>query len=302
MAPDRPALGIALMILFCAIAPLGDSMAKLLGPSIPLAEMLLVRFAAQALILLPIVWATGRTIVLSRRVLGLTALRTVFHVIGSGTMFAALWYMPVADAVAITFVMPFILLLLGRFLLGEEVGPRRLAACAVGFVGTLLVIQPSFASIGWPALLPLGVAMAFALYQLVARLTARDNDPIALQAVSGLVATAALGVLLAAGSGSDIALLDLKMPDQREALLLAAISLIGTAAHLVMTWALRYAPSATLAPMQYLEIPFATLVGWLIFSDFPNGLAALGIAITVAAGLYVVFRERATVQTIPVES
>ena len=60
-----------------------------------------------------------------------------------------------------------------------------------------------------------------------------------------------------------------------------------------MTWSLRFAPSATLAPMQYLEIPIATLIGWLMFSDLPNGLAALGIAITCAAGLYIILRERA---------
>ena len=59
-----------------------------------------------------------------------------------------------------------------------------------------------------------------------------------------------------------------------------------------MTWSLRFAPSATLAPIQYLEIPFATLLGCLVFGDLPNGLAALGIAVTVAAGLYVIHRER----------
>ncbi len=60
-----------------------------------------------------------------------------------------------------------------------------------------------------------------------------------------------------------------------------------------MTWALRFAPSATLAPMQYIEIPFATLFGWAIFRDLPDGMAAAGILVTMAAGLYVLMRERA---------
>jgi drug/metabolite transporter (DMT)-like permease len=59
-----------------------------------------------------------------------------------------------------------------------------------------------------------------------------------------------------------------------------------------MTWSLRFAPSATLAPIQYLEIPFATLIGYLVFGDLPNGVAALGIAVTIGAGLYVLHRER----------
>ena len=75
--------------------------------------------------------------------------------------------------------------------------------------------------------------------------------------------------------------------------LLIAIGVLGTVAHLLMTWSLRYAPSATLAPMQYLEIPFATIIGFLVFRDLPNGVAAVGICITIGAGLYIVLRERA---------
>lgn len=75
--------------------------------------------------------------------------------------------------------------------------------------------------------------------------------------------------------------------------------MLGTIAHLMITWSLRFAPSATLAPMQYLEIPIATLVGWAIFGDLPNGLAAVGIAVTVAAGLYVILRERTISRVAP---
>lgn len=285
-------IGIALMIGFCAVAPLGDGVAKLLGATIPLFQLLLVRFAAQALLLLPIVWASGRTLAMSPRVLRLTAIRTVLHMIGIAAMFTALRFLPLADAVAIAFVMPFIMLLLGRLVLGEEVGPRRLAACAVGFAGTLLVVQPSFSEVGAPALLPLGVAVIFALYMLVSRQIAKDADPLSLQAVSGIIASAGFFAVLAFNQWAGIDALRLTTPDSREVMLLAMIGVLGTLAHLLMTWSLRYAPSATVAPIQYLEIPFATLIGWLLFNDLPNGLAALGIAITMAAGLYIVFRER----------
>ena len=75
--------------------------------------------------------------------------------------------------------------------------------------------------------------------------------------------------------------------------LLLALGLLGTFAHLMMTWSLRFAPSATLAPMQYLEIPIGTAIGYMVFGDLPDGLAAVGICITVAAGLYIILRERA---------
>ena len=186
------------------------------------------------------------------------------------------------------------MLLLGHYVLGEEVGLRRMIACAVGFVGTLLVVQPSFQEVGWPALLPLGVALNFALFMLVTRKIAKEIDPIGLQAVSGVMAVVLMAPVL------------FLVPDMSAPILawngvlgastwtlLVAIGLSGTLAHLLMTWSLRFAPSATVAPMQYLEIPIATIIGFIIFGDLPNMMASIGIAITIGSGLYTVFREQA---------
>jgi len=299
MSQDKPLLGVILMLGFCVVAPMGDAVAKLLGQSIPLGELLFVRFGIQAFLLIPIVWLTRRAWRMQGRVLKLTLLRTVLHIFGIGAMFTALQYLPLADAVAIAFVMPFLMLLLGKYVLGEVVGSRRLYACIVGFVGTLLVVQPSFAEVGWPALLPLIVAVNFAVFMLVTRQIAKETDPIGLQAVSGVMAVCIMGPILLVSQSSGIAALQIKVPDTMEWGLLIAIGVLGTLAHLLMTWSLRYAPSATLAPMQYLEIPVATVIGLLVFADFPNGLALAGICITIAAGLYIVLRERAIARQIP---
>ena len=290
---DRPLLGIMLMLGFCVIAPVGDAIAKVLGGEIPLAQLLTVRFGVQAVLLIPIVMIAGIPWRMRGRVLRLTAVRTALHILGIGMMFTALQYLPLADAVAIAFVMPFIMLLLGKYILNEEVGSRRLIACAVGFAGTLMVIQPSFAEVGWPALLPLGVAINFAFFMLTTRQIAKETDPIGLQAVSGVMATIVLAPVLWVFADADIFALSVVTPSPRDWWLLLSIGVLGTLAHLMMTWSLRFAPSATLAPMQYLEIPMATVIGFLIFGDLPNGLAALGIVITIGAGLYVILRERA---------
>jgi len=291
MAQDRPLLGIMLMLGFCIVAPMGDTVAKILGERIPLGQLLLIRFAVQAALLIPLVALTGRAWRMRGRVLWLTVLRTLLHILGIGMMFSALRYLPLADAVAIAFVMPFIMLLLGHYVLGEEVGARRMIACAVGFVGTLMVVQPSFVEVGWPALLPLGVAVNFSVFMLITRQIAKDTDPIGLQAVSGVMAVAIMGPLLALGL--NLPGLEMVTPTTSDWSFLMAIGVLGTMAHLLMTWSLRYAPSATLAPMQYLEIPIATIIGFIVFADLPNGLAAVGILVTIAAGLYIVLRERA---------
>ena len=289
MTADRPFFGILLMLGFCVLAPLGDSVAKLLGGHVSLGMLILVRFGVQAVLLLPIVWWAGGGLRVPRAVFKLTLLRTCLHIMGIGMMFSALRYLPLADALAIAFVMPFIMLLLGHYYMDEEVGRQRMIACAVGFVGTLLVIQPNFASVGWPALLPLGVAFVFALFMMVTRKIAKQIEPITLQAVSGVQAVL---ILLPVMMFVDIPLTALMMPNAPSLWLLAVLGILGTVAHLCMTWSLRFATASTLAPMQYLEIPFGTLIGWLIFQDLPNGLAAVGICITVAAGLYVIVREQ----------
>jgi len=285
-------LGILLMLGFCIVAPMGDAVAKLLGQSVPLGEVLLVRFAVQAIVLIPLVIISRRAWRMNARVFRLASLRTVLHIVGIAAMFTALQYLPLADAIAIAFVMPFLMLLLGKYILGEEVGTRRFAACFVGFVGTLLVIQPSFSVVGLPALLPLAVAVIFSLFILVTRQIAKETDPIGLQAVSGVMAVLVLLPALVVGQYFGFGSLTIFAPTNHDWILLLAIGLLGTAAHLLMTWSLRYAPAATLAPMQYLEIPVATAIGLVIFDDLPNTMASVGIAITIGAGIYVVMRER----------
>ncbi|MGR3663061.1 MAG: DMT family transporter [Paracoccaceae bacterium] len=291
MIGDRPLLGMMLMLGFCILAPFGDAIGKYLSDKIPLIELLVVRFAVQAGILLPIVWMSGQRMLVTRRVTVLALIRTLLHIVGIGTMYLALRYLPLADAIAIAFVMPFIMLLLGKTVLGEEVGMHRLAACAVGFIGTLLVIQPNFIAFGLPALLPLLGAVIFAFFMLITRQIAKEIEPVSLQALNGLMASVVLIPLMLLMPEND-ALKGPVMPSVSEFWLLGLLGVVGTLAHLFMTGSLKYAPSATLAPMQYLEIPFATLIGWLIFKDLPNGLAGIGIMITMSAGLYVIWRER----------
>ena len=286
---DRPLLGMALMLGFCVLAPLGDAAAKSLGGRVPVVEILFVRFL-MPIALIPFTSIGSRAILTDARLLRLTALRAALHVTATFCFFTSLIYMELADAVAIAFAMPFVLLVIGRVWMDERVGPRRLAACVAGFVGTLLVVQPSFASVGWPALLPLAVAVLFALFMLVTRVLARETDAVALQAVGGLIATPFLAVAMLAGAATG--LVAPVWPEGLDAALLLAAGTIGIVAHLTMTWSLRFVAASTVAPMQYLEIPFAVLIGWLAFGDWPDGFAALGIVVIVAAGLAVVWLER----------
>ena len=291
MIADRPIIGIAFILGFCVFAPLGDAAAKSIALATPLLVLLLARYVLQWLLTMPLILFTDRTLRMTPRVARVILLRSIVHIAGVGVMFTAYRYLPLADALAIAFVFPFIMLVMGRVFLGEQVGVRRLGACTVGFIGTLLIIQPSFAAVGPPALLPLLVAFLFALLVLLTRQIAKDYDPVCLQSASGLASAALLILAWALTRGLDIADLQFIIPTPDQTATLALVGLFGTLAHLGMTYAVRFAPSATLAPMQYVELPIATLSGWAMFDELPNGLASVGIMITIIAGLAVLYFE-----------
>jgi len=175
MSYDRPVLGVLLMRGFCILAPIADAIAKVLGENVPLARIVFVGFALQMAILGPLIAMTGRIWRMRGRVLRLTVPRTVLHIIGIAATVTALQYLPLA--VAIAFAMPFIMLLLGKFVLGEEVGARRPIACIVGFGGTSMVVQTSFVQVGWPTLLPPIVAIVFSLFHADRPSDSQRNRP-----------------------------------------------------------------------------------------------------------------------------
>ena len=293
MARDTTLQGIVLMLLFCMIAPLLDVASKLAAENgMPVGQITTARFLVQGMLMLPVVLAMGIRLGLSPRALGFTVLRAVFLIVSTYSFVSGIAVMPVADALAIAFVEPFILLILGSLIFGDHVGPRRIAACAVGFFGALLVIQPSIQVVGLVALWPLGTAFSFAVYMLVTRAISAYMHPVAMQfhtSWTGLLLCLPVMVFF---DGSGIGPLDPVWPEGLNWLWLFGVGFWASVSHMSMTYALKYAPSATLAPLHYSEIVVAVILGYLIFDDFPNAMTWTGIAIIVASGLYIIHRER----------
>ena len=290
---DRTLPGILLMLAFCLLAPLLDVSSKLAAEGgIPVGQITLARFAVQCLLMLPIVWVMGLSLRLGGRALMLVFLRAALLVFSTYAFVSGIAVMPLADALAIVFVEPFILLILGHFLFGDQVGPRRVAACAVGFAGALLVIQPSLQAFGLIALWPLGTAFSFAFYILVTRLVSTFMHPVVMQAhTSWAGLLICLPVLLAMDNGT-VPALDSVMPQGWQWLWLFGVGFWAAVSHMCMTQALAWVPAATLAPLHYFEIVIAVLLGYLIFGDLPNAMTFAGMAIIVGSGLYMIHRER----------
>ena len=292
MGADRVMLGVSLMIFFCLVAPLIDVSSKLAAQAVPVGTVTLGRMVVQGALMLPVVLLMRLPMTMSRRVIKLTLARAVTSILATYCFVAAVQVMPIADALAIAFVEPFIILLIGKLALGEQVGPRRLGAAVVGFGGALAVIQPSFAAFGATALFPLGTALFFALYMLITRSLSRISHPVVMQMQTAVVAAVLCLPVLLIGTASGAREIAFAWPSGVFWLWVFCVGLAATISHMAMTYALAFAPSATLAPLHYLEIVTATLFGFLFFGDFPGGLTWSGIAIIVTSGLYVIHRER----------
>ena len=289
---NRTSLGIILMAGFSIIAPGMDAMVKLIGDAVAVVQIVSVRFFAQAALLLPLAFAFGWLHWPSGGEIRLHLLRALLLFLATACFFTALRFLPLADAIAIFFVEPFVLTILGALLLGEQVGPRRYVACAIGFAGALLIIQPSFEEVGAAATLPLATALFFALYMIVTRRMATRMHPVTLQIYTGVAALAFSIPLLWLFDGSGVHALDPSWPEQREMKLLIAVGLFATASHVCISYALSLAPVTLIAPIQYLEIVTAATLGYYLFDDLPDLLTFAGIVLIVTSGLFVFLRER----------
>ncbi|MCT7663676.1 DMT family transporter [Shinella kummerowiae] len=285
-------LGLFLMVLSVLISPIIDIFAKLAVTSVPATEITFVRLLFQMTVLGPICLLRGTLFDVTWRKMGLHAMRGLLMAVTMITFVTPLAVMEVADAIAIFFVEPIILTILGSIVLKETIGWRRYTACGVGFFGSLLVIQPSLQEVGPIALLPVVSAFSLALFFMLTRLVAQKEDPWSMQFYAGLWGGLFSGVLLLVGNSAGIPFLTPVMPDMTNTLYIAGAAVAATIAGVLGVYAYRSAPASTLAPLQYLEIVSATILGWWVFGHLPDAIKWLGIAIIIASGLYVIWRER----------
>lgn len=293
---NDPRQGMALMSMAMLLVPGIDAIAKSLSPELSPFQVAFLRFLVQSLLLAGIllVLTRGRAFRVAVRALPGLAIAGVLMGVAVGLLFGALVHMPLANAIAIFFVQPLILTIFSALFLGEQVGIRRYSAVAVGLAGALIVIRPNWMAFGIVAAFPLLSAVSYAAMWTVIRSMSARTGGLQLQFYSGAFAALFLGLAVLVGAGSDIGgtlagwgALDLSL--WLPLLGLGGISVVG---HMMIVGAFRRTEASILAPFQYLEILSATVLGFLIFDDFPDALTWTGTAIILASGLYVFYREQ----------
>jgi len=280
------------MLLGTSIVPVMDAVAKHLGDTMSPIQITWGRFLFQFIIMAIALCITkGPQALLPKEPLK-HAIRGLLLAAATLCFFWSLRTLPLADAIAIFFVQPMILTLISALVLKETIGWHRRIAVCIGFIGAMLIIRPGTDTFTLASLLPLVAAVFFASYLAMTRAVANIDHPATMQFASGLSATCALSLVLLLASLWPHSSFAPSMPNLAEWSWLMLIGIIAAGGHLLVVMAMNRAPASALAPFGYIEIVAATLLGWIFFSDWPDRLSWLGIAVIVVSGFYVFLREQ----------
>ena len=260
-----------------------DMLAKLLTDAFHPVQIIWFRQLALLIGVMILLSRTGASVLRSGRP-GLQIMRGVLAVCSGILFVTAVKYVPLADAVAATFVAPFFLTIMGAVVLGEKVGVRRWSAVVVGFVGALIIISPGMGAIHPAVMLVVAAAACYASRQVIGRLLADTDRTVTTVAFTAITASFVISLPLPFVWQTPTTSF------QWWALL--AMALLAGVGEILVIKSLEVAEAAVVAPMHYSLILWGTAYGYLVFGQLPDQWTWLGTIIIVAAGIYTLRRDR----------
>lgn len=280
----RPLLGIAFMLAAMVVLPFIDVLAKKLGEAgMSILLVVWARAVFGGLLALPFALRSDGLQVM-------VPAQPLMHLGRAALLYSATWFffmaltmLPIADALAIFFVNPLFVTVLSGLALGETVGPRRWAAVAVGFIGTMIIIRPGLIELNPGTLYALAAGFALGAFFVTTKALAGSAPATVLS-----LHTSAMGALVL----TLILPLVWETPTATEWLMLAGIGVIATFGHFLITWAYERADASLLAPLAFTEIIGAVILGWWFWGDLPDRWTVLGVSVLIASAIYISWRER----------
>ena len=275
--------GIVMAILATIGYAVVDSLSKYQARDYPVTMIVWARYAVPLVLLLMIFLPSRGRRMLRTDFPGMQLLRGVLLTAGTVFVVLAVRAMPIAEAQAIGFIHPVLLTLLAVIFLGEKVSPLGWTAVLLGFSGVLIIVRPGGGLFTPAALLPLGLALSYSSYQILTRMISRKEDSINSLFCVMLVGTLVMSLAL------PFSWVD---PTAKGFLIFALIGIASGMGHFTIIKALEYAPASLIAPFAYAQLLWVSILGALVFGDFPDAITLLGIATVVAGGLLVAASSR----------
>ncbi|MDP1702036.1 MAG: DMT family transporter [Aestuariivirga sp.] len=273
------------MVITTACFVMGDTCIKLIGTSLPLGQVICLIGVVSSLFLFLVCGQQGifknLPLIFTRTVL----LRSLFDAMASFMFVSALMHMPLANLSAVMQSVPLVVVAVGVIFLGEKAGLSRIAAVVAGFLGVLLIVKPMPQTITIYEFLALGAVIIVAFRDLVTK---------RIPAHVPLLVIALANAIFISLSGFGVGLLQgFKTVEVWQWALLLGAGLFVTLSYIFIVATVRLGELSATAPFRYSEVVFAIIAGILVFGEYPDAMAYLGMALVIAAGLFAAHREAA---------
>ncbi len=273
----------------CFVA--NDAVVKIVSAGMPTAQLIFLRGLIAAAIVVAVALATGAAARIRDTVHPRVLARGAAEALATVLYLTALFQLPLANAAAINLSAPLFIVVLAVVFLRERVGAAHWLALGAGFAGVVLVVQPGLAGFNAYALVCLLGALLQAVRDLLTRRIAPDVPAVLITLSTSVAVTALAGALSLVEGWRAFTPRDLAL------LALAASFLMG--AYWLIVDAMRHGEMSLVAPFRYTGVLYAIVVGYLVWGDVPNALAWSGIALLVASGLFVLYRQKKRAGFVP---
>ena len=278
-----PALSILMIIITGGLLAGMDATAKYLTLEISVLTVLWGRYFFHTLITFSVYSAKERGFKFLRaRSPKLQLIRAGALFGATSFMYVAITRMPLGDAATIQFLAPVLVTVISGLFLGEHVGPRRVVAVVIAFIGVMMVARPGSGVLGWWALLPLITAFLLAIYMVMTRLIRTRDDPAATTFYSTAVGAVVLSVAVA---------FHWETLNAFQWLLMVTMGGAGAMGHYLLVKAFHTAEASMLAPFTYSQVIGAIIWGFIVFGDVPSTWSTAGATLIIGSGIYVWYRE-----------
>ncbi len=274
--------GIGFMLVMTVCFSTLDASAKFVTNELSLWMVMWGRYLFHFLLISVFLLRGAPGKILKTRNIKLQILRSLMIFSAGITFWAGLMYLPLADCTVMAFISPLLVTVLAVLFLGESFGSHRWKAVIIGLVGVLIVIRPGMGIVSWAVVLPLMAAAFYATLQIITRVLGQQDT-----VLTTLFYTSTCGVVFS----SVMVVFFWQTPTLYQWLMLMWLGLIGAIGHFIMIKAFERAPASLLAPFDYATLVWATLLGYFIFGDLPDGWTIVGAVIIVSSGIYLIRKE-----------
>jgi len=275
--------GVALFISALLLFSCMDSTTKYLSTHYNVLLVVAMRYLVHCLLmLLFLAPSQGKRLFQTQRT-GLVIVRAASLAIASLFLGLALKRMPVAETTALNFLAPMLVLLLAHPVLGEHIGLFRWVAAIMGFGGVLCIVHPGSNLDSMGIFYTLCAVIAGTVYQLLSRILVKTETTLSLLFYTALLGAVAFGIFLPWVWVT---------PDLGDSLLFLSMGVTGGLGHFLFTAAYRHAPASLLAPLNYMQLLWAGLLGWIIFGHIPESLSLFGMVLVGLSGVMIALKPQ----------